>query len=131
MIVCNFNIRPNQNSLLLSKFLLNNCQNTSFYDYVKSTTFICTFPHGNNPTKFITFLLFLCDIVSSGCMNFLILTNFAVAYFTFLNAHLKNGTYYGNTCRGRASGEYVGGHNISTKFYNQLNSPKALLNYSP
>ena len=28
-------------------------------------------------------------------------------------------------------GEYVGGHNISTKFYNQPNAPEALLNYGP
>jgi len=60
----------------------------------------------------------------------------------FLYAHLNNGTYYGNTCSGRAAstgfplsksnsfhlvfiklGEYVGGHNISTKFYNQPNPP--------
>ena len=60
----------------------------------------------------------------------------------FLYARLKNGTYYGNTCGGRAAstefplsksksfhsifiklGEYVGGHNISTKFYNQPNPP--------
>jgi len=28
-------------------------------------------------------------------------------------------------------GEYVGGHNISTMFYNQPNPPHALLHYSP
>jgi len=28
-------------------------------------------------------------------------------------------------------GEYVGGHNISTKFYNQPNLPQAFLNYGP
>ena len=57
----------------------------------------------------------------------------------FLYAHLKNETYYGNTCRRAAStgfpvsksksfhqvfiklGEYVGVHNFSTKFYNQPN----------
>jgi len=65
-----------------------------------------------------------------------------------LYAGLKNGTYYGNTCGGQAGGfnrraastgfslskskcfhsifiklgEYVGRHNISTKFYNQPNS---------
>jgi len=60
---------------------------------------------------------------------------------SFLYARfLKNGTYYGNTCGGRMGGrhpqgfrshksksfhqvfiklgEYVGGHNIATKFYN-------------
>jgi len=56
---------------------------------------------------------------------------------------------YGNTCGGRAAstgfllsksksfhqfsiklGEYVGVHNVSTKFYNQPN-PQAILNYGP
>ena len=60
----------------------------------------------------------------------------------FLFACLKNMIYYGNTCSGRVAstefplsksksfcpvfiklGEYVGGHNISNKFYNQPNPP--------
>jgi len=62
----------------------------------------------------------------------------------------KNGTYHGNTWGRRAAstgfplsksksfyqvfiklGEYVGGHNISIKFYNQPNPHQALLNYGP
>jgi len=62
--------------------------------------------------------------------------------FTFLYARLKNGMYYGNTCGRRAAsegfplfklksfhpvfiklGENVGGHNISTKFYNHQMPP--------
>jgi len=63
---------------------------------------------------------------------------------SFLYSRLKNGTYYGNTCGVWAGGstgfplsksksfyqvfikfgEYVGGHNISTKVYNKPNPPR-------
>jgi len=63
-----------------------------------------------------------------------------IMVISFLYACLKNGTYYENTCGRRAAstgfplskskslhqvfiklGEYVGVHNVSTKFYNQPN----------
>jgi len=63
----------------------------------------------------------------------------------FSYTRLKNGTYYGRAAstgfplsKGKIFyqvfiklGEYVGGHNISTKFYNLPNPPQALLNDGP